>query len=137
MWDWLKKRNMAAAPVTLTGAPEVRRMKTYSAQSGYVYQYVFQGQRDREWDGEKGTEYVFDVSADRKTWMPVGVFVAEASLRSWEQAEGRDLSRPQQFAIAKIALFQAFDEREKPEQMRELVRVRPADVAMIAEYLDL
>ena len=29
----------------LAGAPPVRRLKTYSARSGYVYQYRYQGSR--------------------------------------------------------------------------------------------
>ena len=32
-------------PLPLTGAPAVRRLKSYSAQSGYVYQYFYEGQR--------------------------------------------------------------------------------------------
>ncbi len=48
----------------LTGAPAVRRMKTYSAQSGYVYQYYFEGYRPLP--VESGVEFVFQISSDRK-----------------------------------------------------------------------
>ena len=41
MFDWLRKKKDAP----LTGAPAVRRQKTYSAESGYVYQYFYEGQR--------------------------------------------------------------------------------------------
>jgi hypothetical protein len=52
------RRFFAPKPVPLSGAPAIRRMKTYSAQSGYVYQYFYEVQRP-------GTEFVFSVSADR------------------------------------------------------------------------
>ena len=60
----------------LSGAPAIRRMKTYSAQSGYVYQYFYEGQRPLR-GAEGGTEFVFSVSADRKTWHPVSVLVGD------------------------------------------------------------
>ncbi len=65
---WLRNK-----PEPLRGAPAVRRQKAYSAQSGYVYQYYYQGQRPSS--PEPGTEYVFDVSSDRRTSRPVSVFV--------------------------------------------------------------
>ena len=64
----------------LTGAPEVRRQKTYSGQSGYVYQYCYDGRRPYKRDRENGTEYVFDVSADRKTSDPVSVLLSDAAI---------------------------------------------------------
>jgi len=39
--------------------------------------------------------------------------------------------------VAKIALFQAFDERPDPAQLRDEVRVRNADVEGIIETLGL
>jgi len=50
---------------------------------------------------------------------------------------GRELSPTERYAIAKIALFQAFDERPLPAQMKDEVRVRQADVDAIVETLDL
>ena len=49
-------------PAALTGAPPVRRMKTYSAQSGYVYQYYYEGYRPFRSAGESGSEFVFTIS---------------------------------------------------------------------------
>jgi len=63
--------------VPLTGAPSVRRLKTYSAQSGYVYQYFYEGQRPWQDGKEHGTEFVFTVSADRKTTHELSVIVAK------------------------------------------------------------
>ena len=128
---WFRK------PVLLTGAPKVRRQKTYSAQSGYVYQYYYEGQRPMETDRERGTEFVFDVSADRKTSVPVSVFVSAEAVEEWERQHHRDLSPTERYAIAKMALFQAFDERANPALMKDPVRVRPADVQGIVETLDI
>jgi hypothetical protein len=121
----------------LTGAPAVRRLKTYSAQSGYVYQYYFEGQRPFQQADDHGTEFVFTISADRKNWHPVSVLVSGAALHTWEERNARELSSAERYAICKIALFQAFDERNSPEQMKAEVRVRAADVDGIIESLDL
>jgi hypothetical protein len=131
-------RNLFAKETSpLTGAPAVRRLKSYSAQSGYVYQYFYEGQRAFRGGGESGAEFVFTVSADRKTSHPVSVLVAESALRAWEQAHARTLSSTERYAVSKMALFQAFDERATPDLMKQEVRVRAADVAAILETLGL
>jgi hypothetical protein len=117
----------------LTGAPAVRRQKTYSAQSGYVYQFYYQGHRA----SADGTEFVFDVSADRKTSTPVSVIVSDEALKLWEDRHGRQLVSAERYAIAKMALFQAFDERSNPGLMRQDIRVRAADVEAILATLDI
>jgi hypothetical protein len=124
-------------PLPLTGAPTIRRLKSYSAQSGYVYQYFYEGQRPFGSGGESGIEFVFTVSADRKTFQPVSVLVPEAALRAWEQTHAHALSSTERYAVSKMALFQAFDERSGPNQMRGDVRVRIADVEAIIETLGL
>jgi hypothetical protein len=121
----------------LAGAPAVRRMKTYSAQSGYVYQYFYEGHRDYRISGDAGIEYVFSVSADRKTWSEISVMVGQAAVHDWEQRHSRELSPTERYAISKIALFQAFDERAEPSSMKDPVLVRPADVEAIVETLGL
>jgi hypothetical protein len=121
----------------LGGAPAVRRLKTYSAQSGHVYQYFYEGHRESRTAGGHGTEFVFSVSADRKTWSDLSVLVPGAAIEAWERAHGRELSSAERYAIAKIALFQAFDERPGPAHMREDVRVRMADIDGIVETLGL
>ena len=119
--------------LALSGAPSVRRLKSYSAQSGYVYQYVWEGRRA----APGGTEYVFDVSADRRTSHAVTVVLADAALRAWEQAHARTLLPNECYAIAKMALFQAFDERPTPALMQQPVHVRASDVAALIEQLGL
>lgn len=126
MIDWLGWwRKFRQSPEPLRGAPPVRRLKTYSAQSGYVYQYFYRGYRI---SGEV-TEYVFETSADRKTAFPVTVMLPASSIA------GRNLTTTECYAVAKMALFQAFDERDTPAAMHQPVRVRPSDAATILELL--
>jgi hypothetical protein len=120
---WLRKLGRRGQPPPLAGAPAVRRLKTYSAASGYVYQYFYEGHR--------GTEYFFQVSADRRTYFSLAVLLSESALES----SPRELSSTDRYAVAKMALFKAFDERASPDEMRQPVRVRPEDVAAIAEQL--
>lgn len=115
----------------MTGAPAVRRQKTYSGQSGYVYLYYYEGHRPYKRDREKGTEFVFDVSADRKTSMPVSVLLSDTAVEDWESRHGRAVHASERYAIAKMALFQAFDERPNPDSMSADVKVRAADVEAI------
>jgi hypothetical protein len=127
------KRFFAKKQVPLAGAPAVRRLKSYSAESGYVYQYFYEGHRP----AERGVEHVFSVSADRKTWQSARVLVEDAALRAWEAAHGRELASNERYAVAKMALFQAFDDRADPSKIAGEIRVRAADVEGIVERLGL
>jgi hypothetical protein len=89
-------------------------MKTYTGGQGYVYQYYFVGKRPAlaEANDRPSTEYVFDVTSDRKTMFSVSVFLDDAAVRSWGAAHGRSLNEAEQYAAAKMRLFRAFDEVE-------------------------
>lgn len=128
MFGWLRRKNR---PEPLTGAPASPRVKTYSAQTGYVYQYLYQGRRPSK------NEYVFEVTSDNKTYFAVSVVVAEESVRAWESSRGRSLTSTERYAVAKMALFQAFDERPSPSEMAPPVLVRPADLEAILETLGI
>ncbi len=117
----------------LTGAPPVRRAKTYSAQSGYVYQYVYLGCRKRAGD----TEFVFDVTADRKNSFAVSVLLLDEAVRGWERRNSFTLRDNERHGIAKMALFQAFDERSSPGEMLQPILVRRADLDAIVETLHI
>jgi len=127
----------AKKPAPLSGAPAVRRVKNYSAQSGYVYQYYYEGHRDSRSAEGNGREFVFSISADRTKWTQNSVFVLGTAIDSWQQQRGRELTSTECYAIAKIALFQAFDERESPRLLKEAIQVRAADLDAIVENLDL
>jgi hypothetical protein len=92
----------------------VRRLKTYAGTQGYVYQYYFVGQRaalasDPE---APATEFVFDVTSDRKLTYAVSVFLLQKAVTAWSAKHGRPLTDSEQYAAAKLRLFRAFDELE-------------------------
>ncbi|MGA2371448.1 MAG: hypothetical protein ACLPPV_17975 [Candidatus Korobacteraceae bacterium] len=102
----------------------IRRLKTYTAQTGYVYQYYFVGKR-ATLEGEPeapSTEYIFDVSADRKTTFAVSIFLQPQALAEWADTRGRNLSEPEQYAAAKLRLMQGFD--EIPDMLNDGRRLR-------------
>jgi len=133
MLEWLRKKK----EIPLTGAPAVRRQKTYSAASGYVYQSFYEGQRPAERDNLPGAQYIFNVSADRKSSTSISVFVSEESLTTWQTQHGRQLGSTERYAIAKMALFQAFDQRETTSDMAAEVIVQTQDVESILATLDI
>jgi hypothetical protein len=92
----------------------VRRLKTYAGAQGYVYQYYFVGQRVALADDPEApaTEFIFDVTSDRKLTFAVSVFLPEKSLAAWVKAHGRALTDAEQYAAAKLRLFRAFDDVE-------------------------
>jgi hypothetical protein len=102
---------------SLSGAPPIRRHKTYSAESGYVYQYHYEGSRGIE----DGREYVFMATAARRAEFPVIVALRESAVEPWQTRHGRELTGPERFAIAKLSMKRAFDERGSPDLMRDTV----------------
>jgi len=88
----------------------VRRVKSYSAADGFVYQYYFfEGNRAQR-GGNPGGEFTYVVSADRRSAFPFKIFVAQSALDAWAKLNGRPLSSSEEYAVAKMRLFQAFDE---------------------------
>ncbi len=93
--------------------PEVaRRVKSYSANTGYVYQYYFYETQKMRRGGAPGTYYVYMVSVDRKHVFPLRVFVHSEDLQQWGRAAGRLLTSTEEYALAKMRLFEALDEIE-------------------------
>ena len=135
--QFVLRRFFAPKSAPLHGKPAIRRLKTYSAQSGYVYQYFYEGHRDIQFAGNGAIEYVFSLSSDRKNWNPVSVLLADAAIVEWQQSRQRDLSPTERYAIAKMALFRACDERATPDLMKQEIRVRTADVEAIIDTLGL
>lgn len=107
----------------------VRRLKTYAGAQGYVYQYYFVGQRAALANDPEApaTEFVFDVTSDRKLTYAVSVFLPEAAVTTWASAHGRTLTESEEYAAAKLRLFRAFDELEDVQaQGRRLMIDAPA-----------
>jgi hypothetical protein len=111
----------------------VRRLKTYTGNQGYVYQYYFVGSRPSlATSGPASTEYVFDVTSDRKVTFSVSVLLYYHSLETWAAAHGRQLTSAEQYAAAKLRLMRGFDEIE---DMRTQGRVLPMDTSLLEQLL--
>jgi hypothetical protein len=125
---------MTVHNVRMPADKTVRRLKTYAGAQGYVYQYYFVGQRaalagDRE---APATEFVFDVTADRKVTYAVSIFLSDAAVKAWAATHGRPLTEAEQYAAAKLRLFRAFDELDDvKEHGRRLV----IDAGLLEETL--
>jgi hypothetical protein len=114
--------------------PPVRRLKTYTGAQGYVYQYYFVGKRPALSDDPESpaTEFIFDVTSDRKLTYAVSVFLRDSALAAWQQKHGRPLSEAEKYAAAKLRLFRAFDEAE---DMKTHGRRFSIDAALLEEVL--
>ena len=115
----------------------VRRIKSYSAENGYVYQYQFQDVHPAQCDGAQGNEYIYYVSADRKTMFPVRIFVRRLSLDRWTAQNGRVLTGTEEYAIAKMRLFQALDEMADFATQRPELIVDESNLPALLARLDL
>jgi hypothetical protein len=116
-------------------AETVRRIKTYSAATGYVYQYQFQDVHPA--DKGTGNEYVYYVSADRKTMFPIRILVFRRALDAWTKQTGRALTGTEEYAIAKMRLFQGFDDVEDFATARPELTVDDSNLPDLLARLDL
>lgn len=115
----------------------VRRVKSYSAATGCVYQYFFyevQGARRGPW---RGKEYTYMVSVDRSRVFPLRVFVRRDALEAWSRAHGRALTGTEEYAVAKMRLFRAFDEVEDLAGHPPELQVDEANLGALLAALDL
>ena len=88
----------------------VRRVKSYSAANGFVYQYYFYEGKRGSRGNSPGGEFTYVVSVDRQSAFPFKIFVHQSALEGWAAQNGRALSSSEEYAVAKMRLFQAFDE---------------------------
>jgi hypothetical protein len=121
----------------MTKPETVRRIKAYSAESGYVYQYQFQDVHPAKQDGAAGNEFVYYVSADRKSMFPIRIFVRRDALELWTKRTGRALTGTEEYAVAKMRLFQALDEVEDFATKRPVLVVDGSNLDALLERLDL
>lgn len=110
-----------------------RRLKTYAGAQGYVYQYYFVGKRAALPDDPEApaTEFIFDVTSDRKLTYAVSIFLHQSAVGAWSANHGRPLSDAEQYAAVKLRLFRAFDEMEDVKTHRRL----DIDGAVLEEVL--
>jgi hypothetical protein len=86
------------------------RVKSYSASTGYVYQYYFLETQKSRRGLHGGTDYVYMVAVDRSAAFPLRIFVRRDAVRTWNKKTGREMTGTEEYAAAKMRLFQAFDE---------------------------
>jgi hypothetical protein len=137
MWTWFKRwRQVNQRPVEtagLRGAPRHVRTKTYSAQTGYVYQYVFKGYYEPA--DKSSREYRFLVTRDRTSAFTISVCVTSQALEDCSKIVHRPVLDAERYAIAKLALFHAFDDLEGVEELT--ARKTPAGNVMAAYLSEL
>src|SRR5258705_1480314 len=100
----------------------VRRIKSYSGANGYVYQYYFYEFNRGLVECGAAAGVVYAISADRGISFWLRIFVMQAALEALARANGRALTNSEEYAGAKMRLFQTFDEGLGPgtaEEARE------------------
>jgi hypothetical protein len=115
----------------------VRRVKSYSSESGFVYQYQFHDAVPAERNGEPGNEYIYYVSADRKTMFPLKIFVGRNTREDCARHLGRTFTGTEEYALAKMRLFQAFDETEDLVTTKPELVVDGSNIEALLSRLDL
>lgn len=113
--------------------PVSRRLKTYSAESGYVYQYRSLGSRP----GRDGMEYLFEICRDRARWLIATVYLPGDVAEHWELGAGRELTSSEKFGLAKTKLVWSLDEAEMPLNESFQVSMSLSDLERAAEHLGL
>lgn len=129
-WRELLQRKTDNARPVASGRP-----RSYAADSGYVYEYVFVGFR-RLKGREPAYEYVFSVTAARRPPCPVVVRLTDAAQAVWVR-DHRELSASERYGIAKLSLKRAFDRWEGPTGVCGQIQPDPAEILEIAQGLDL
>lgn len=107
------------------------RPRTYSADSGYVYEYSFAGFRA----AGRAYEYVFTVTGGRAPARPVRVLLPEA-VTEWAGRD-RELTVSERYGIAKVCLKNAMDRAAGPDALEAEVRPGSEEIAEVADLLDL
>ncbi|HTC61497.1 MAG TPA: hypothetical protein VK709_01525 [Candidatus Saccharimonadales bacterium] len=113
------------------------RVKSYSSATGFVYQYYFYEVEKSKRGAALGTEYVYMASVDRKHVFPVKIFVAKEALEKWSARTGREFTGTEEYAVAKMRLFQAFDEVEGLAEKTPDLRVDESNLEALSSELDL
>jgi hypothetical protein len=114
--------------------PPLRRLKTYTGAQGYVYQYYYVGKRAALPDDSEApaTEFIFDVTSDRKLTYAVSIFLPDSARDVWTRTHSRPLNDAEQYGAVKLRLFHAFDEIE---DMKIAGRRLTIDTASLEEAL--
>jgi hypothetical protein len=116
-----------------------RRYKSYAAETGVVYRYFFESRRSsvRPAGAGPGSDYTFVLAADQGPPFVLRVFVSEKAIAAWHAAHGRALDPSEQYALAKMKLFRAFDELENLREECLTLAVDESNLEELLAALDL
>ncbi|SRR5712692_4850558 len=121
----------------MTRPEAVRRIKSYSAATGYVYQYYFYEVAKVRRGLSAGTMYVYMVSLDRQKVFPLRIFVRHDAIRKWSQKTGREMTGTEEYAVAKMRLLRTFDEVEDLASAQSELVVDESNLETLLEQLGL
>ena len=133
------RRAIAPAVVKVHSSMAVRRLKTYAAESGHVYEYYFVGKRPAiaKDPYAPATEYVFDVTTGRSPRYAVSVFLRDEAPEAWARRHGRSLADAEQYAAAKLRLLLGFDEVDNLVLGERRLAVTSDNIEAVLESLHL
>ena len=116
-----------------------RRYKSYAAETGVVYRYFFESRRSiiRPAGLGPGSDYIFVLTADQGPPFALRVFVSARAIAAWRAAHARELDSSEQYALAKMRLFRAFDELENLRDESLNLLVDETNVEELLRPLDL
>ncbi len=77
------------------------------------------------------------ISLDRKQVFPLRIFVKQSAVDKWGRFVGRALSGTEEYAVAKLRLFQALDESQELETKRPELIVDESNLDALLSQLDL
>lgn len=109
-----------SAPEEAVKPPVSRRLKTYSADTGYVYQYRSTGSR--------GDLYFFELSYDMATWSAFSVELPVGSATA--------LTGSERFGVAKVIFMRHLDNAQ-PSLLGSHLRASDEDIRKAAGDLGI
>ena len=127
--SWWRKLVPGGAEPPLIEVPAGGRVKFYLADSGFAYEYRFQGHRQFP-NGDR--EYLFN-PPDRS----ISVLESHALISNWQQLSARILTDPERVAIATMVLRRIFDEATAPSELPSTTSLNEVVLLEIAGTLDL
>ena len=115
------------------------RYKSYAAETGDSYRYFFAARHPvaRPEGQGRGSDFTFVIAADQQAPFTVRIFVSDRAMTSWRELHGQELTPNEQYAVAKMRLFRAFDEAENLREERLDLVVDENNVAELLEPLEL
>jgi len=80
---------------------------------------------------------VYMVSVDRKKVFPLRIFVRADAVEKWSNEAGRSLSSTEEYAAAKMRLFEALDQIERIDSGQSELVVDDTNLSSLLSQLDL